>query len=178
MKGQKLYLRILEESDLVRTHAWINDPVIGEIMGLMPSSYKSQVDWFAKATGDPTRYIFAICLNGTGEHIGNVAVTHIDSIHRHGLFSIFIHDEKHRRSGNGTEATRLLLDFAFGRLNLNKVHLKMSDEYVEARAMYESLGFTRDGVLIEHEFRDGVYHDKVIYSILKRNYTLSNVRQS
>lgn len=171
MKGEKIFLRILEKEDIVKTQKWISDPEISEIMGYLPTfSLSNQYEWFEKVTNSKDRFIFAICLKKTNKHIGNVGLGNIDYIHRHAMLNIFIADRKNRHKGFGTETVKLILEFAFKRLNLNKVYLRTSVRFKEANSLYTKLGFKNDGLLREHYYTNGKYEDKIIYSILKREY--------
>lgn len=171
MIGQNIYLRILEETDIPLTTKWINDPEISEIMGYLPvKPLASQEQWYKSIANDNSRYIFAVCDKLTNEHIGNVGLGNIDYVHRHCMFNIFLVKRENRSRGIGTEATRLLLNFAFGKLNMNKVHLRTSARFIEANKMYLRLGFVNEGVMRQHYYTNGAYEDKIIYSILKSEY--------
>ena len=171
MRSNSIYIRILEKSDIETTQKWINDPEISKIMGYLPVlSYENQLDWFDKIKNDKSRFIFAICLNENDKHIGNIGLGNIDYINRHCMLNIFIYCKEDRSKGIGSDATKLVLDFAFSRLNMNKVYLQTSNEYIEAIKMYEKIGFKRDGKLRQHAFYDGCYHDKIVFSILKSEY--------
>jgi RimJ/RimL family protein N-acetyltransferase len=171
MTGKQVYIRILEKSDILTTQKWLNDPVISDIMGYLPVlTLENQLSWFDSIKNDKSRFIFAICTKSENVHIGNVGLGNIDYVHRHCMFNIFITDSKDRSIGIGTEATRLALDFAFNRLNMNKVHLRTSDRFKEANKLYLKLGFKKEGVLREHYYTNGKYEDKILYSILKREY--------
>ena len=53
---------------------------------------------------------------------------------------------------------------------MNKVYLQTSERFKEANKMYQRIGFKKDGVLREHYFSNGYYEDKIVYSLLKREY--------
>ena len=171
MKGERIYLRILEETDIPLTTQWINNSEISDIMGYLPvKSLTSQIEWYKKITNDNTRFIFAICELATNEHIGNVGLGNIDYINRHSMFNIFLVNKENRAKGIGTEVTNLILDFAFNKLNLNKVYLQTSERFREANNMYLNFGFVKEGVMRQHYYSNGKYEDKIIYSILKKEY--------
>lgn len=164
-------IRPLERSDIPRTTEWINRPEISEIMGYLPVlTLENQLRWFNAVKEDKSRFIFAICDVQSGEHIGNVGLGLIDYVNRHGMLNIFIAEPAMRGKGRGTAAVRQLLDFAFSRLNLNKVYLQTSERFVEAVKVYEKLGFNKDGVLREHYYLRGRYEDKWFYSMLRSEY--------
>jgi RimJ/RimL family protein N-acetyltransferase len=170
MKGKDVYLRIIEESDIPTTSKWINDYEISDIMGYLPvKSLAEQLNWFKSNLGNNSKYIFAICTNNN-EHIGNIGLGNIDYVNRHCMFNIFISNGVNRSKGIGTQSTQLLLEFAFNRLNMNKVYLRTSERFIEANKMYLKLGFKKEGVLREHYYTNGKYEDKIMYSLLKSEF--------
>lgn len=70
--------------------------------------------------------------------------------------------------GRGTvsAACRLLIEYAFGDLGLNRVEIRCSTENTRSAAVAEGLGFKREGVLRQAELRDGRLHDFIIYGLL------------
>ena len=171
MRGNTVYLRILEEEDIYKTTEWINNPEISDIMGYLPvKSVLNQKNWFASITNDDKRYIFAICLINGNKHIGNVGLGNIDYINRHCMFNIFIAESEDRSKGVGKEATQLILQFAFKRINMNKVYLRTSSRFIEANKLYLKLGFVKEGVLRQHYYTNGEYEDKILYSLLSEEY--------
>lgn len=173
MKRKSIYLRPIEEGDLKRLHEWLLDPVIGEIMGYLPFSFRQQQDWFKTTLNTDRKFVFAICRVSDDQHIGNCGLGNIDYINRNAMFSIFLYDKSDRGRGAGSEATRLTLEFAFRRLNLHKVFLKTSDYLVEAIEMYKKCGFKEEGRLREHEFKQGRYVDKLMFGILRDEFVTS-----
>jgi RimJ/RimL family protein N-acetyltransferase len=68
--------------------------------------------------------------------------------------------------GYGTEATRLILEFAFGELGLHRVWLDVDSDNRRARRAYEKAGFKQEGIKRDHMYYDGAFHDIVLMSIL------------
>ena len=66
--------------------------------------------------------------------------------HAHGRASFAIAIGERRGQGLGTEATRLVLDFAFHVLHLRNVMLETLDWNAAALTAYEHAGFRRIGV--------------------------------
>lgn len=171
MENKDIYIRILEETDIAQTTKWMNTPEISDIMGYLPvQTLAEQLNWFKDLSRDKSRYVFAICSKADNKQIGNVGLGNIDYINRHCMFNIFIVNTDNRSKGLGTQTTQLALDFAFKRLNMNKVYLRTSAKFIEANKLYQKLGFMQEGIMRQHYYTDGVYEDKIIYSILKSEY--------
>ena len=166
MQGSDIYLRPLELEDISRTATWLLDPEISIALDVLPRSRAHQEHWFQSATLDSGKFIFAVCRRTDDEHLGNVSLTAVDVVNRHALLSAFIAARAHRRKGFSTQAVRLLLAFAFGRLNLHRVHLKMSAESPGVASFYERLGFVREGLWRQHAFVRGAYQDRILYGLL------------
>ena len=72
--------------------------------------------------------------------------------------------------GYGTEATDLVLEYAFETAGLHRVALQVFDFNTQAQRSYEKSGFVREGVWREHLRWDGKWHDAVLMSMLDHEY--------
>ena len=77
--------------------------------------------------------------------IGTTALDHIDHRHRTAEFSIGIGEEAFRGHGYGTEATRLMMDYAFSVLGLANVMLIVYEFNRAGRRAYKKAGFRECG---------------------------------
>ena len=68
--------------------------------------------------------------------------------------------------GYGTEAITLLLDYAFGCLNIHRVAVGVVGFNQRALRFYESVGFRREGIQRDGYYYDHQYHDFVMMSLL------------
>jgi RimJ/RimL family protein N-acetyltransferase len=102
-----------------------------------------------------------------------IGLAELDGIiwpHGTSAVSIAIGEQAERGKGYGREAMSLILDFAFRELNLHRVFLTVFSYNTTAIAMYEKLGFTREGAHREHLQRDGQRFDMVLYGMLRREW--------
>jgi len=72
----------------------------------------------------------------------------------------------HWGCGYATDATRTLLDFAFGPLGLHRVTAAIGPGNTASFATVQRLGFTFEGRLRDHVFTNGAWRDSLLYSIL------------
>lgn len=75
-----------------------------------------------------------------------LAVLHIDQMRRNGEYVVALGAQEARGKGVGTEATRLVLDYAFHVTNLRCVYLTVIEPNEGAIRAYEKAGFKRQGV--------------------------------
>jgi len=142
-------------------------------MGYLPFPIDAQEEWFKTTINSRTKYIFAICDAKSDEHIGNIAIGNVDHVSRNGMLSLFLAESSQRGKGFGEEATRLILDFAFDRLNLHKVYLQASHTSSAAIALYQKVGFVKEGCMREHQFQEGRFVDKILFGLLRDEYQTS-----
>jgi RimJ/RimL family protein N-acetyltransferase len=82
--------------------------------------------------------------------------------------------------GYGTEATQLVMDYAFDIAGLHRVHLDVYDFNPRAQRVYEKCGFTREGLHRDALHWDGHWHHAISMAILStdpRSSTAENRTQ-
>jgi RimJ/RimL family protein N-acetyltransferase len=136
-----------------------------------PKTEAALREWLQERQKDRTAFLFAIRLIEGGELIGYVEIEGILWAHQTGWLSIAIGEPARWGQGYGTEAMRLALTFAFEELNLHRVQLTVFSYNRRAIALYEKLGFRREGVFREFLQRDGVRHDMLLYGLLRHEFT-------
>lgn len=72
-----------------------------------------------------------------------------------------------RGHGIGTKAQRLLARYLFANTVVNRIDANTDVTNIAEQRALEKAGFTREGVLRGAQFRDGSFHDMVLYSILR-----------
>jgi GNAT superfamily N-acetyltransferase len=109
-------------------------------------------------------------LNTTGGVLEKLDYTLLTkAIEAHGTPSVFF-DPAYWSRGLGTEATRLVLQFAFVELKLHRVDLRVLAFNKQAIACYEKCGFVREGVVREGALIGGEWQSDVLMSILEDEY--------
>ena len=65
---------------------------------------------------------------------------------------------------------KLLLEYGFNTLNLNRIDLKVNDFNSRAIKCYQKIGFIEEGRMRQSCFRNGKYHDQIIMSVLRSEW--------
>jgi ribosomal-protein-alanine N-acetyltransferase len=173
VQGSRVYLRPLEREDLnARYLGWLNDPGVTRYLetGTFPTTARDLEKFYDEVTGTRNQVILAVAEKKSGQHIGNVKLGPIHWIHRCATFGIMIGDKKFWGRGWGLEATRLMLEYGFDRLNLRRIDLGVFAEHDAAVRCYEKAGFKVEGRLRESLFQDGTYKDRVLMGLLRSEY--------
>ena len=93
---------------------------------------------------EPDGVEFTIYDRADSTPVGTAGLFHISHVHGRAEFGIAIGER--RGQGLGTEATRLVLDFAFHVLQLRNVLLETLEWNVAGQTAYERAGFRRIGI--------------------------------
>lgn len=81
--------------------------------------------------------------------------------------------ELHRdywRQGYMSEAIDAILDFGYTELGLNRVEALVMVDNAPSVGLLQSLGFTQEGILRQHDFFKGAFHDMRLFALLKEEY--------
>ncbi|MGE3268225.1 MAG: GNAT family N-acetyltransferase [Chloroflexota bacterium] len=127
---------------------WENDLELSLLTGdparpLTPEGIEEVYEHFSKAGPDHTG--FAIYERMTLRPIGTAGLSQINSAHRTAELGIQIGEHDAWGKGYGTEATRLLLDYAFTMLGLHNVMLRVFSYNERAIRAYLRAGFQEIG---------------------------------
>lgn len=78
-------------------------------------------------------------------------------------------------SGKGiiTKACKILINYAFDELQMNRIEIRCADANTRSRAIPEKLGFKLEGVLRQALCRHSQIYDDTIYGLLKEDWKAS-----
>jgi len=173
LRGEKVWLRAAERADFGGDPIWVNDAEIGHFLGIkMPVSADGAQE-FAQLVASQqgkSMFSFAICLPGEQRAIGNVTLRDVDRENGDAEMAIVVSDKSLLGRGYGTDALNCLVDFGFGELRLERIHLHVFDYNPRAVRSYEKAGFRTDVVLRRARFHRGVHHDVFEMSILRADW--------
>jgi RimJ/RimL family protein N-acetyltransferase len=119
---------------------------------------------------NPANVALAIIEKATDRHVGNIKIGPINWVHRCAEFGILIGEKDCWGKRYGCEASSLMLDYAFRRLNLHKITLGVHAEHVGAIQAYKRVGFCEEGRLHEAVFLEGKYADKILMGITAEQF--------
>jgi ribosomal protein S18 acetylase RimI-like enzyme len=120
--------------------------------------------------GKNSNVTFSVLRADTMELVGMTFLKNIHSNYRQAEFAILI-DEQHAGQGFGTAACMATLAHGFGTLLLHRIYLKVRVDNVPALRSYEKCGFKLEGTLRDDVFKNGVFIDQHIMSILDNEFS-------
>lgn len=167
--GEHVILRALERDDVERCYRWMNDPnIVRTLKGRYPIAFSTEMEWLERVMHpNSNERHFAIERRDDRTHIGNASLHDIDWISRTSWFGLFIGDPAAWNRGFGSDAIGTLVRFAFDEMNLIKLRINVFEYNQRAKHVLEERGFKQEGRLVGDFYREGDWHDIVIYSVFR-----------
>jgi len=122
--------------------------------------------WLSSRPDQHDRADWAILRGTDGRFVGEVVLNEYDKDNESANFRIMLGPAEHFGHGYGSEATRLVIDYALGVAGLHRIGLEVYDFNPRARHVYEKAGFQAEGVRRDALRWDGEWADAIVMSIV------------
>ena len=169
IEGERIYLREVRISDVNEDYyKWLNDNEIGQYLEtrFQPQSIESIREYVSSLLGSCESIFLAIIVKENDKHIGNIKLGPINWLHRFADVSLMLGDKENWGKGYGTEAIKLVVDYAFSRLNLHRLNAGIYENNVGSIKVFTKVGFKEEGTLIKKRFFKGQYINEKIFGII------------
>lgn len=178
--GERMILRPFKEDDFDEMIVILNEPDVRMLTGSAVNEEEcaepfSEADldkmraWYASRNEQIDRMDLAVIDRQTGYLVGEAVLNEYDEVTRNVNFRILIGKSGEGR-GIGSEATKMILQYAFEVLLLHKVSLEVFSFNPRAERVYVKNGFLLEGVRREDFRFQDEYIDTRIYGMLKSDY--------
>ena len=170
LRGEKVILRAIERDDLKRMLELERntDLVVLADGAWSPYSVGALEKRWEKSLEDDDPSRFAIVADD--KIIGGCGLQH--KYRRDGIaaIGIGIYDPDYLGKGYGRDAVNVLVDWAFRVQNYRRLWLDTLATNERAVRAYQACGFIREGVLRQHYYANGQYHDAVVMGLLRSEW--------
>lgn len=158
----------IRNEDSLTMLSWINqrDQMLFNA-AYAPVHEANHADWFGAIQKREDVVIFAIRTVADDRLVGSCQLLNINRLHQNAELQIRIGDPGSRGQGFGAEAVRLLVEFGFRDLNLQRIYLHAFATNARARAVYARTGFHEEGLLRQAAFIDGEFIDVAVMATLR-----------
>ncbi|MGE5677006.1 MAG: GNAT family N-acetyltransferase [Pseudomonadota bacterium] len=170
LSGIKVNLRPGVDSDYGLLYKWYNDKELNRLAGWSNS----------KATMDKLRYNMSksfgydpmnlMIESKDGTPIGTIQLYDFDEQDKNCKLGIRIGDRDYWSKGYGEDAVKTLLEYAFMKIDIYRVMLKVYEYNERAVRCYLKCGFQAEGRTRQSAYIDGRYYDEIIMGALKSDY--------
>lgn len=172
LKGNLVNLRPGNESDLYLLHKWYNDSELNKLAGWSNS----------KVTTDKLRYNMSRSFgydpmnlmidDEKGNPIGTIQLYDFNEQDKSCKLGIRIGERAYWNRGYGADAVRTLLEYAFMKIDIYRVTLKVYEYNERAVKCYEKCGFQYEGRTRQSAYIDGAFYDEIIMGALKSDFVI------
>ena len=172
LTGSRVVLRRHVPENLAWFRRWYADPEIARLARYQEAPMRAEEieRFFAARVVGPDSLAMAIHERSGDRLVGTCAFSQLDGDNGSALYHITIGEKDAWGQGYGTEATRLMLDHAFGTLGLHRIALFVFEFNERAIRAYRRCGFVIEGRSRESIFRDGSWWDEIAMSVLESDW--------
>jgi len=177
LTGEKIYLSPLTKEDISQDYvSWLNDieVCVHNSHATFPNTIAKTLSYIESIERSKTDIVFAIRWKKNNDHIGNISLQNINWINRSGEIAILIGKKNYWNKGVGSEAYKLLIDYGFNTLNLNRISSGLMITNNGMIKICEKNQMKKEGLMREFLYKNGRYIDAIIYSILLKDYKKKN----
>jgi RimJ/RimL family protein N-acetyltransferase len=168
LEGSGLRLCLTEKDHLRKRVEFINDPEVQQTLNYdYPTSLSKTEAWFSKVVLDPSRVDFTIIEKKMKRIIGFCGFINIDRSAKKAEMHFFIGDKQLWGKGYGRNGYKLLTNYGFMELGLNRVYGYQLDYNEKAQKVVKSIGWSVEGCLREDIFSHGEIKNRFVVAILR-----------
>jgi len=172
IKGETVNL-CPRNSKLAKTYVrWKNHPRVRKYArSVVPRTLEDQTKRFEERSERMRNHIsLDVWHKKDKKPIGQIGLGHIDWINGWANAFLQIGEPDYWNKDIGTEATKLLVEYAFNELNLNKLHGGVCVKNIASWTVAEKLGFQLEGIREKEWYVDGEYLGLKTYCLLKEDW--------
>ena len=136
--------------------AWMNNPDVFKYLET-GGSYKIEdlQNYLRGVESTPSILFWAIHLKRNDKHIGNIKIDPVNKRHGLGEYGIMMGDSTEWGKGYAKEASELVINHCFQDLGIRKITLGVVEDNLAALNLYKKMGFSTEGVFVDHGYYDG-----------------------
>lgn len=167
LEGEAVYLRPMGAEDTDDIIRWRNtDFVRRNFIYQKPFTRQGHENWIKNMVETGKVVQFIICRQGDGRPVGSVYLRDIDREHGKAEYGIFIGERDALSKGYGTEAAKMMIEYAFKQEGLHKLMLRVLADNKRAVRSYEKAGFVKEAYLKDEVFLEGRYKDVIYMAVI------------
>lgn len=169
LKGKNVNLRALKRSDIDSLLRWFDDPEVIQYVNFhLPMTEMAEEKYIENVATSSSDVVFIIeALDDDNRPIGTMGLHGINPKDQNCFIGIGIGEKSHWGKGYGTEATQLIIEYGFHQLNLHRIWASVLAYNERSLRMLKTLGFQEEGRQREAMYKNGEFHDIVIFGLLR-----------
>jgi RimJ/RimL family protein N-acetyltransferase len=175
LKGKNVLLRPIKRSDISYFLKWFNDPEVVQYLEMyLPMTEISEEKFIEELGTTRARsdviLVIEVIEGNSAKPIGNCGLHQINPKDHDAIFGIIIGEKDYWSKGHGVEAARLIVNYGFQQLNLHRISSAAIAFNERSVKLHKKLGFREEGRLRQAMFKNGQYHDRLEFGILREEW--------
>jgi [ribosomal protein S5]-alanine N-acetyltransferase len=171
---ERLMLRPLVATDAPILAQLAADPSVSAMIPRIPHPYTlddaaTYIDLMHLEAQSGSNYAYAVTRRQDGILMGTAEIG-VEQHHQRGALGYWM-GAPYRQQGYTREAVSRLIQLGFGELDLHRVYAYCLRENAASAQVLERCGLKREGILHDHIFHQGRFHDEVYYALLRTDYS-------
>ena len=172
IQHKEISLRTLNQHNAVgRWWQWFNDKEVTKYMnkGHYKNTPEKQLDFLNKVKNSNQYFVLGIFYNKDNKHIGTTAIHNIryEAGIKKGDFGILIGEKLFWGKGYGTQAWKMMVNYAFNTLDLNIIETKIFSSNKSSLKVAHKVGFERKLLVKNDIMKDGKMIDRIVLELKK-----------
>lgn len=165
----QVIIREFRREDIPKKVEWINNPENNRFLHYdIPIEVSKTQKWFDNNVGRTDRYDAVIEVDGVP--CGTIGLLSIDRINSKAEYYIAMGETSLKGKGISTQASKLILEYGFKKLGLNRIYLFTETENIPAQKLFEKIGFKKEGCIRDDIISHGRFVDRYTYGICRKDY--------
>ncbi len=169
--GDLIKLRAVELNDLDVLQKWANDPTIQYMLGgwHFPINRNDQEKWYQNLSCNSMNQRFII-EDSNNNKLGMANLLNINLKDGNAELGLLL-DPKYQGKGFGIEVVKILMQYAFEELRLNRLETTIIATNKASLSLFlKKCNWKQEGILRNWYFRQNKFIDKVMLGILSHEY--------
>lgn len=167
IEGETVSLRPITAKDTEVVLSWRNSPeVVNNFIYRKHISVQEHMNWLENKVFAGEVHQFIICAKTDGVPLGSIYLQNFDEENNKAEEGIFLGANTAYGKGIGTQAAKLMLNYAFAVLGLHKVIARVLAYNKASIRMHEKVGYTQEAYFKEELFLDGRYEDLIFFGAI------------
>ena len=175
LETERLRLRPLKSTDAPAVQQLAGDADVALMTQSMPYPYPDGAaqEWIEIANIEIRMgrgYTFAVTCKPDQTFVGAMGIHLTGRTSDRAAKLAFWMGKPFWNQGYALEAARCVMEFGFKNMEVQRIYATCFGHDDRARQTLEAVGMVHEVTLREHILRDGVFHDRVYYAILRDEY--------
>tara|TARA_B100001057_G_scaffold496950_1_gene599800 strand:+ start:351 stop:908 length:558 start_codon:yes stop_codon:yes gene_type:complete len=176
--GSKIHLRSLRIEDHQVIKNWCKEE--NNINYFPNTNFLQEIKsefWLLNKINDKNGIYMAIICRKKKKIIGITILENIDLNNKNAFWGIYMSNNQYHKFDYCFEASQHIINYAFKKLNLNKIYLNTLASNKRGRKFHKQLGFTEEAVFNNQILVDGYYTNLIWSSLERKNWKLMMIQK-